>query len=169
MELDSKTLKALRARVAALHAPPCGMAHESVPSGPDGKPQRSSRSPSGFARAGICPESVRAGHLGCSHTTARYLLRDAMERLPGEPALLEELHELEQAISILDHRRYDAESRRATAIYAQEAEAIAPSEREIADLVAEHRGHVARAARLRADVLRRIDDALAAGQAGAEA
>jgi hypothetical protein len=161
MALGSETLIELRDRIAAMYASPCGMAHESIPSGPDGKPLRSAHSPSGFGRTGICPAPLRAKHLGCSHTMARYLLRDALLRLPGGEGLLGELHELEQAISLLDHRRYDAESRLAAAIQAQEAGATAAAERDIAALVMEHRGYVARAARLREDVLHRIDDALA--------
>ena len=155
---EPDTLLALRQKVAALRAAPCGMAHESIPTGPDGAPVRSTRSPSGYARAGICPEATRAVHLGCSHTMARYALRDVLERLPGAdvPALLAELHELDQAIGILDHRRYDAETRRADAAGDDEAAA-----NDVAALVAEHDGYVARVARLRREVLRRLDDALA--------
>jgi hypothetical protein len=96
---------------------------------------------------------------------ARYVLRDAITQLPGEgdEAVLAALHELEQAISLLDHRRYDAESRRASARLAQADDA--PGEREIDALVAEHRACVIRAGELRDDVLRRIDDVLAVAQA----
>jgi hypothetical protein len=161
VELEPESLIALRRRVEALRAMHCGMAHESIPAGPDGKALQSARSPSGFARAGICPEAVRAGNLACSHTMARHVLRDALMQVPGEgtEAVLAALHELEQTISLLDHRRYDAESRRASA---RAAGADASSaEREIAALVAEHRACVTRAASLRGDVLRRIDEARA--------
>lgn len=168
MQLEPEALIALRRRVGALRATPCGMAHESIPAGPDGEPVRSARSPSGFARAGICPEAVRAAHLGCSHTTARYVLRDAVMQVPGggADAVLSALHDLEQTISLLDHRRYDAESRRAGARLAGGDDTT--GERDIAGLVAEHRACVTRAAALRAEVLRRIDEALAAS-AGAPA
>jgi hypothetical protein len=97
---------------------------------------------------------------------ARYVLRDAIMQVPGEgdEAIVGALHELEQAISLLDHRRHDAESRRASAKLAEANDA--PGEREIAALVAEHRAAVMRAGELRDDVLRRIDDAL--GAAGAD-
>ena len=162
MALGPEALVALRRRVEALRAAPCDMAHESIPAGPDGDPVRSTRSPSGFARVGLCPEAGRATSLACSHTMARYLLRDAITQVPGEgdEAVLAALHELEQAISLLDHRRYDAESRRASARLA--AADGAPAEREIAALVAEHRACVTRAGELRDDVLRRIDAALGA-------
>ena len=160
MALEPESLIALRRRVEALRASPCDMAHESIPAGPDGDPVRSTRSPSGFARAGICPEAGRTTNLACSHTMARYVLRDAIKQVPreGDEAVVAALHELEQAISLLDHRRYDAESRRASARLV-EADG-APGEREIAALVAEHRACVKRAGELCDDVLRRIDDAL---------
>ena len=103
--------------------------------------------------------------LGGSHTTARYLLRDAIMQMPGEgvEAVVAALHELEQAISLLDHRRYDAESRRASATLAEADDA--PAEREIDALVAEHRASVTRAGELRDCVLRRIDETLGATRA----
>jgi len=162
MAPERDALIALRDKVAALRAPPCGMAHESIPAAPDGGPVRSARSPSGYARAGICSEAMRANHLACSHTMARHVLRDALERLSGAEAqtLLAELHELEQAISILDHRRYDAESRRADAMLAGGRDATKAAEREIADLVAEHRGYGGRAIHIRDAALRRLDEAI---------
>src|SRR5580704_6642834 len=165
MALKQEALIALRRRVEALRASPCDMAHESIPAGPNGDPVPSTRSPSGFARVGLCPEAGRATNLACSHTMARYVLRDAIMQVPreGDEAVVAALHELEQAISLLDHRRYDAESRRASAALV-EADG-APAEREIAALVAEHRAAVMRAGELRDDVLRRIDDALAATRA----
>lgn len=162
MPLEPEVLIALRRRLEALGALPCDMAHESIPVGADGAPVRSTRSPSGFARVGICSEAVRATNLTCSHTMARYLLRDAIMQMPGEgvEVVVAELHELEQAISLLDHRRYDAESRRASARLADADDA--PAQREIDALVAEHRACVTRASELRDDVLRRIDEALGA-------
>ena len=166
MAPEVEALIALRRRVEELRASPCGMAHESIPAGPDGDPVRSTRSPSGFARIGLCPEAARAANLACSHTMARYVLRDAIMQVPGEgdEAALAALHELEQTISLLDHRRYDAESQRASAKLAKADDA--PGEREIAILTAEHRACVMRAGELRDDVLRRIDDALGAAGAG---
>ena len=165
MRPDEEALIALRSRIETLRASACGMAHESIPTDPDGKPVPSARSPSGFARVGICPEAVRNENIACSHTMARYLLRDAVMRLPGEgtEAILAALHDLEQEISLLDHRRYDAESRRAAAMLAKGSDDAAALE--IAGLVAEHRACVTRAESLRAEVLRRIDDALCVARA----
>ena len=160
MALERAALNELRRRVVALRAVPCGMAHESIPDGPDGDPKRNVHSPSGFARIGLCPDAERATNLGCNHTMARYVLRDAIMQLPGDgdDAVLAALHDLEQAISLLDHRRYDAENEAANARLAKAD--VASAERDIAALVAEHRAYVKRAGDLRDDVLRRIDDAL---------
>jgi hypothetical protein len=161
MALEPEALIALRRRVEALHVSPCDMAHEGIPADPNGDPGRSTRSLSGFARVGLCSESARANNLTCSHTMARYVLRDAIMRVPGyegDAAVLAALHDLEQTISLLDHRRYDAESRRASAKLLKVDNA--QTERDIAALVAEHRACVRRAGELRDDVLRRIDAAL---------
>jgi len=109
MALEREALIALRRRVEALRAWSCDMAHESIPAGPDGAPMRSTRSPSGFARVGLCPEAGRATNLACSHTMTRYVLRDAVTQVRGEGngAVVAALHELKQAISLLDHRRYE--------------------------------------------------------------
>jgi hypothetical protein len=166
-----ETLVSWRTRIAALRAPVCNMAHEAVRFGPDGKPVANPRSPSGYARSGVCTEAVRAGHLGCNHTTARYLLRDALESCPhdGNAELLAELNDLENAISLLDHRRYDAETRYAQAV-AQSARAdIAESQRAIGALEAEHRGYIARVLAVRAVVLVRLDAAIGTQQADAMA
>jgi hypothetical protein len=160
--MQADALAALRDRIAALRAPPCGMAHESILAAPDGAPVQNSTNNSGYARAGVCPDAVRRAHLGCSHTMARYVLRDALNLLPGSDKLAAELHELEQAISLLDHRRYDVEVRRADSIMAWRNGDVIVADREIAALVAEHHGYVTRAARLRDEVLRRLDDTLAA-------
>jgi hypothetical protein len=164
MAPDRESLMSWRMRLAALRAPACGMAHESIRSGPDAMPVRNPRSPSGYARAGICPEGIRLGHLGCSHTMARHLLRDALGRVPGggHVALLCELDELENAISLLDHRRYDAETRHAQAADKGTAAQITEARRAIDGLVAEHRAYVARALALRDAALALIDAALAA-------
>jgi hypothetical protein len=163
MQHDRQTLLAWRMRLSALRAPACGMAHEGVRSGPDAKPLPNVRSPSGYARIGLCPETVRAGHIGCSHTMARYLLRDALAAIPGtdNAPLLRELDDLENAISLLDHRRYDAETRLARALDNGSAKAGA-ERRAIDDLVGEHRSYVGRALALRDAVLQRLDGALMA-------
>jgi hypothetical protein len=162
MEPRRETLTALRDRVAALQATPCGMAHEAILSGPDRKPMKNSQNQSGYSRVGVCVSSKRAAHVGCSHTMARYALQDALNCLPGEDSdvLLAKLQQLEGAISLLDHRRYDAECRRADAVLTAAADKVAIAEIEIARLVSEHRSYVAQAIKLRDEVLRRLNGAL---------
>jgi hypothetical protein len=170
MQPDRQTLTAWRMRLAALRAPACGMAHEGVRSGPDAKPLPNSLSPTGYARTGLCPEAVRAGHIGCSHTMARHLLRDALDAITGgdnEP-LLRELNDLENAISLLDHRRYDAETRHARAVDRGDAAEAAVAQRAIDELVGEHRGYAGRALVLRDGVLARLDAVLAPSDAPAQ-
>jgi hypothetical protein len=140
------------------------MAHESIPSGTDGMLLRDSRNQSGYVRPGICAEALRADHVGCTHTTARYALREALERVPGDAAeaMLDELRQLENAISLLDHRRYDAECRRADALLSGNHGGAAEAQAEIARLVAQHRVYGQQALILRDAVLRRLDVALSA-------
>jgi hypothetical protein len=153
---------ALRDRAAAFHVASCGMAHERIPSGADGMPLRDSRNQSGYGRPGICAEAQRVGHLGCSHTMARHALRDVIEQAGGDAteAMLDELQQLEGAISLLDHRRYDAECGRAAALLSGAHKDIAEAQAEIVRLVAEHRAYGQRALRLRDEVLRRLEAAL---------
>jgi hypothetical protein len=141
------------------------MAHEAIPRRADGMPLASAASPSGYARIGICAPSVRERHIGCSHTMARLVLRHALAALGDhDEALAGALRELENAVSLLDHRRYDAETDHARALVAGADGAAA---RAVLDsLVAEHRSCVARALALRQAVLARLDAALANAAAG---
>ncbi len=163
MEGTRESLVLLRDRVAALHAPLCGMAHESVRLDARGRPIKHPQSDSGYSRPGLCQQPQRAVHLGCSHTMARYVLRDALDRLPGDHAAQRtELLKLDAAIGLLDHRRYAAECRRAAALEADAPDLAAAADAEIAQAVAEHRRLIARILALRDDVLRRLDAALTA-------
>ena len=130
-------------------------------------PARNSRSPSGYARAVFARRQYGSGHLGCSHTTARHLLRDALDCIPGGGAapLRHELNGLENAISLLDHRRYDAETRHARASRCRTPAQTAAARRAIDDLVAEHRSYVARALALRDAALALVDAALVSSDA----
>jgi hypothetical protein len=159
MPPDRATLVAWCDRVAALRAPACDMAHEAIPRRPDGMPLPSAASPSGYGRIGICAPSVRERHIGCSHTMARLVLRDALDALGGDAVLAAALRDLENTVSLLDHRRYDAETDHARAIAAGADGAAARAV--IESLVAEHRACVARVVALRDAVLARLDTALA--------
>jgi hypothetical protein len=162
MTAEPISLATLRARVAALQAPACGMAHESIVRDADGRPVKDARNASGYAHPSLCPEQQRAAHLGCSHTMARYVLEAALERLPGvQTGALAELRELDAAIGLLDHRRYAAECRRAAALDAGAMEQALSAQAEIAAAVAEHHDLVSRVAAQRDRVLRQLDAAAA--------
>jgi len=93
---------------------------------------------------------------------ARYVLREALKHAPGKAAeaMLEELRQLEDAISLLDHRRYAAECRRADALRLRAHADVAEAQADIMQLVAEHRACGQQALALRDAVLRHLDTAL---------
>lgn len=157
----TEILAALRRRLAALTAPACAMAHEAIPLDADGKPKRSAQNQSGYARSGICAEGKRAAHIGCTHTMARYLLIAAVARLPADAAAVaDDVRALENDISLLDHRRFAAECRRADALLSGSHDALAAANAEIAVTVAEHRACAVRAIALRDEILRWLDSVL---------
>jgi hypothetical protein len=171
MAADRATLMFWRRRVAALQAPACGMAHEAIRFRSDAMPVGDPNSSTGYARTDICPLAVRSGHVGCTHTTARHALRDALCAIPGggDDALLRVLVDLEAAIGRLDHRRYDAETIHARAVDGGTTAETTAAGRVIDDLVAEHRAYAARALSLRDAVLARLDTALVASDAAVDA
>lgn len=131
MTAHRETLISWQRRVAALQAPACGMAHEAIRFGSDAMPVGDPSSSTGYARADICPVALRSGHVGCTHTVARHALRDALRAIPGggDEVLLRELVDFEGAIGRLDHRRYNAETRRARAVEGGTAAETAAAER----------------------------------------
>lgn len=101
-----------------LHTQACGLAHE------------------GRAGRGFCAKAARAGNLACAHTMARYVLRDALERLvaqdaPGAQARLEDWSALDLAVGLSDHARSQAEK---TGDAAAIAAAVSAHGRAAADL-----------------------------------
>ena len=70
-----------------------------------------------YQRVGLCSPEVRAQRLGCSHTTARIKLQDAIKELNTGNAesdaqassLGAELTRLDNQIHLLDHRKGEAE------------------------------------------------------------
>ncbi|HEY4969725.1 MAG TPA: hypothetical protein VII35_07455 [Steroidobacteraceae bacterium] len=101
---------------------------------------------------------------------ARHLLRDALDAIAGSDnaPLLRELNELENTISLLDHCRYDTETRHARAVNRGEAAEATAAQRAIDDLVDEHRGYTGRALALRDAVLAQLDVALVPSDASAQ-
>ncbi len=108
----------LRDKIAALSVVKCCMSHERINRA--GKPLLPvvSRLPGiSYQRVGLCSPEVRAQRLGCSHTTARIILEDAIDELGrvveeggGQISLIgSDLNWLNNQIHLLDHSKGEAE------------------------------------------------------------
>lgn len=111
-------LRSLRREIAALCVVKCRMTHEQVIRARESMLPVVSRVPEGrYQRIGLCSPEVRAKRLGCSHTSARIKLQQAIDELktsdrengPG-PLLSSELVWLNNQIHLLDHRKGEAEA-----------------------------------------------------------
>jgi hypothetical protein len=108
----------LREEIAALCVVQCRMAHERiVRAGESMLPVVSGLPEGSYQRFGLCSPEVRSQRLGCSHTTARIKLGDAINELnkgDGESSgqglsFGSELNWLNNQIHLLDHRKGEAE------------------------------------------------------------
>jgi len=108
----------LREEIAALCVVKCHMSHERIiRAGESMLPVVSGLPEGSYQRVGLCSPEVRAQRLGCSHTTARIKLEDAINELNrGDGAssgqglsLGSELNWLNNQIHLLDHRKGEAE------------------------------------------------------------
>ena len=175
-------LRSLRADLVALCAVKCRMLHERVVRGnaSSGLPV-ACRIPEGnYQRVGLCAPELRAKRLGCSHTSARIKLDDAINLLDahcGEneasgSLLKREAAWLDNAIHLLDHRKGEAEKK--LAILQEEAqrnpesgdreEKVRKVESELVEMEALHDEYVERTGRVRDRVVCEIDKLLC-GQA----
>jgi len=111
-------LRLLREEIAALCVVKCRMSHERIRrAGESILPVVCSFPEGSYKRVGLCNPEVRAQRLGCSHTTARIELEDAINELntgDGEsggqcPSLGSELNWLNNQIHLLDHQKGEAE------------------------------------------------------------
>ncbi len=148
---------ALRDALARTAAQACGMAHETLPRGPDGHPLPGHETGT-YRRAPLCAASRRRRNLACCHTAARHALRDALRFLSSDDpcgsrtweAALLRFDAIDADLGRLDHRRYHAE----TAL----ADALTPAEEQtaqaaLANALADHAAHVAALDDLRKEVL----------------
>ena len=111
-------LRLLRGEIAALGVVKCHMSHERIIRAGEPRPPLVSSCPKGsYKRVGLCSPEVRTQRLGCSHTTARIKLGDAIKELntgngknSGQgPSLGSELNWLNNQIHLLDHQKGEAE------------------------------------------------------------
>jgi hypothetical protein len=107
----------LREEIAALGVVKCHMSHERIRRMGDAMLPVACPSQDAYQRVGLCSPEVRMQRLGCSHTTARIRLEDAINELSrgngvsGGPAssFASELNWLNNQIHLLDHRKGEAE------------------------------------------------------------
>lgn len=163
-------LYSLREEIAALAIVKCRMSHERALNEPGSMlPIKSKLYLGKYERIGLCSHEVRAQRLGCSHTTARIRLADAVDELMRETDLAagwsEELRYLDNEIHLLDHRKGEAET-----VLAREQEEscraveparldakVALAKREVHDLERLHDEFVGRIGALRDCVIAEID------------
>ena len=166
----ARQLHSLRAEIAALSIVNCRMSHERTIKEPGSMlPIKSKLYQDTYERIGLCSHEVRARRLGCSHTTARIKLADAIDELRPETDLSaawsRELRYLDNEIHLLDHRKGEAETMLALA-HEEVCRAGAPlspkdkvtqAEKEVYDLERLHDEFVARIGALKDGVLAEID------------
>jgi hypothetical protein len=181
----SRDWTALRDRLATLEVAKCRLAHERVAQR-DGLVIWQSRGESErlVVRRGLCNWEIRRQQLSCAHTTARYLLQDALTALHRAGEMSEEtrasLHGQVTAIADtihgLDTRKYDAEKLMALAaermvLNAREnqvadpqlATDVAAAEAAVAALEQEHGECVERLLALRSRILELLDAIIVRG------
>lgn len=174
-------LRSLRREVSALRAVKCRMSHERVVRQGEHMLPAASRLPGvAYRRVGLCDHGERALRVGCSHTTARVKLKEAINELGGGggPAtdLAGELNRLDNEIHLLDHRKGEAEKELARALewahragdQGGEGVGLAAVENEVGELELLHDGYVEQVGTLRDRVMAELDGLIArAGRAEA--
>ena len=131
-------------------------------------PIKSKLFPDRYERIGLCSHEVRARRLGCSHTTARIKLADAVDELKPETDLSaawsQELRYLDNEIHLLDHRKGEAETvlARTQEEFCRAGGPVSPktkvaqAEKKVYDLERLHDEFVARISALRDGVMAEI-------------
>jgi hypothetical protein len=137
----------------------CDMAHEAVLLPHDNGTEHAPAYGSSYPRPDICLSKRRKRNLACAHTTARYVLRDALALLAGThdngdyyDAQLTIWNDLDSALGHLDHRRHNAEDAQAAALQSCDMVAQATSAALIAQTITEHRALVAKIEAITHDV-----------------
>jgi hypothetical protein len=167
-------LYSLREEIAALRIVKCHMSHERVIRADESMLPVIGRFPgNSYQRIGLCSPEARAKRLGCSHTSARIKLEDAINELnsSGEegnglgPRLSSELSWLNNQIHLLDHRKGEAEKTLARMLeeayraggWGRKGKELMDAENGIQELERTHDEYVERIGRLRDRVVIEID------------
>jgi hypothetical protein len=167
-------LYSLREEIAALCVVKCRMSHERViRAGEAMLPVTCRFTESNYERVGLCKPEIRAKRLGCSHTSARIKLEDAINELNTRdeeanrlgPLLSSELNWLNNQIHLLDHRKGEAEKNlarmledayRAGGLRRKDKDMI-EAENRIQELERAHDEYIERIGRLRDRIMIEID------------
>ncbi|MGH7674952.1 MAG: hypothetical protein ACREMV_06740 [Gemmatimonadales bacterium] len=171
----------LRERVASLRVEACGLTHEQVIFD-KGQARRVSRGVGvepALRRVGLCSDEHRAGQLSCAHTTARYVLGDAVLALHERGAVSDdearelraEIESVSDSIHQTDWSKGEAEARYALMRERGAGTAASmPDEMElrIAELIERHGRCVERLQHLREHILRSLDVSRFSGAIGPE-
>ena len=128
---------------------------------------------SNYERVGLCGPEIRAKRLGCSHTSARIKLEDAINELDTKdeegnrlgPLLSSELNWLNNQIHLLDHRKGEAEKTLArmledayrTGGWGRKGKDLIEAENRIQELERAHDEYVERIGGLRDRIIIEID------------
>ena len=179
MELQQglNQLRSLREEIAKLCIVKCRMSHERVVrDSASGLPMMCRFPEDSYQRVGLCTPEIRAKRLGCSHTSARIKLDDAINmlgrccggNLASNGPLSSELAWLNNAIHLLDHRKGEAEKRLARILDdahrasepGDKGEKLREAENEICEMERLHGEYVERTGRLRERVILEIDRVL---------
>ena len=169
-------LYSLREEIAALRIVKCHMSHERVIRADESMLPVICRFPgNSYQRIGLCSPEARAKRLGCSHTSARIKLEDAINEFnsSGEegnvigPRLSSELSWLNNQIHLLDHRKGEAEKTLARLLEETyraggcKGKELMDAENEVQELERTHDEYVERIGRLRDRVVIEIDKLMA--------
>jgi hypothetical protein len=168
----------LREEIAALCVVKCRMSHERViRAGEPMLPVICRYTESNYERVGLCGPEVRAKRLGCSHTSARIKLEDAINELNTRDEegnrlgrlLSSELNWLNNQIHLLDHRRGEAEKTLARMLedayraggWGHKGKNLIEAENRIQELERAHNEYVERIGQLRDRIIIEIDKLIA--------
>lgn len=158
----------LHSQVTGLRIVKCHMAHERVVRSPDTlQPKLSQLFPHSFERWGLCTPDVRAERLGCSHTMSRILLDRVIDELESDiiEQFRDELNRVTNEIHLLDHKKGQAEARKAIAEMdtrnqcegGELSEELLRATAEIKQLEQEHDGYVERVGAFRGRIIQELE------------
>lgn len=163
-------LTLLRQQLRELKAIKCEMYHEKMKLDVASNLFVSNANPDAlFERTGFCSLTIRKQRIACAHTSARYLLREALSVLKAQDtqnpifysSLEQELNRLEDTIHSTDHQKGNLEKEYATLWNNAQIEEVRKLALRITELEKIHSDCVDQIDRLRYDIIHKIDNVIA--------